>query len=70
VPQTAEFDIEYRVDSDPSFNTNYAYQANGRIHTWNDSNSTVNPKMPFSWDIDPGSGNDVVLAYEVYPVHG
>lgn len=63
-----EWRFEYRVASDPSFNANYGLQDGGVIQNWNDSTGSAIVKVPLNWSIDPGSGNDVSVEWELFPV--
>lgn len=63
--QTTNLYVEVGVDSDPSFNANYAWDYTWG-EAWDDTNSEKDVTVDATWDTDPGSGNDVVLDYRIY----
>jgi len=63
--ETANLYVEVGVDSDPSFNANYAWSYTWS-EAWDDANQQVDVDISATWDTDPGSGNDVTLDYRIY----
>jgi len=62
--QTDRYDILLHVDSDPSFDADYAFSWS-YDHVWDDTNSNVDLTITVNWQTDPGSGNDVTLRWTV-----
>lgn len=63
--QTLPVDVKVYPNTDPSWTGDYAYNLEtSRI--WDDTNSQVDIECTVTWDIDPGSGNDLTLGYEVF----
>ena len=65
--QDESLTIDVYVDSDPSFNANYAFNYDYSLQ-WDDANSQLDLLLTVNWDTDPGSGNDVTLRVEVNKV--
>jgi len=65
--QTANLHVELGVDSDPSFAADYAFSYTWTTY-WDDANQELDVIIDATWDTDPGSGNDVVLDFEVYEI--
>jgi hypothetical protein len=62
--QTLDYWLTVHVDSDPSFNADYAFNYD-YYHQWDDSDSQLDINLIVNWDTDPGSSNDVTLRWEV-----
>jgi len=62
--QDLNYWLTVHVDSDPSFNADYAFNYD-YYHQWDDSDSQLDIELIVNWDTDPGSGNDVSLRWEV-----
>jgi len=56
--------VDVYLESEPSFSTDYAFNYDYALK-WDDTNNQMNLLITVNWDIDPGSGNDIVLRAEV-----
>lgn len=56
--QTAMFDTQVAMATDPAWNGDYAYNYDVSRH-WDDANGQLDVDITFNWDEDPGAGNDI-----------
>lgn len=63
--QTSGFRVVIGVDSDPSFNADYAFNWDHSV-VWDDSDSSWDVTITVNWDTDPGNNNDVTADYRIY----
>jgi hypothetical protein len=57
--------VLYSTDAS-SFNADYALNASTPSKRWDSTNSELDVDLTFTWDTDPGAGNDVSISYAVY----
>jgi hypothetical protein len=62
--QLVDYWLVVYVDADPAFDADYAFNFD-YIHQWDDDAGQLDLDLVVNWDIDPGSGNDVTLRWEV-----
>lgn len=62
--QLVDYWLVVYVDADPAFSADYAFNFD-YIHQWDDDAGQLDLDLVVNWDIDPGSGNDVTLRWEV-----
>lgn len=62
--QLEDFIVVVKVDSDPAFSSDYAFNKDV-THYWDDSDGEIDIVLTVNWDTDPGAGNDVTLRYRV-----
>lgn len=62
--QTYPLFVFVSVDSDPSWNADYAFNYDWGP-AWDDANSHLDMNLTVNWDTDPGSGNDLTLSWQV-----
>lgn len=65
--QTKNLHLELGVNSDPSFNADYAFDYE-KYYQWDDANQELDIQIDVTWITDPGSGNDIDLDYEIYEI--
>jgi len=63
--QTSAFRIVVGVNSDPSFDADYAFNYDFSA-IWDDSDGSWDIEITVNWDTDPGSSNDITAFYRVY----
>jgi len=62
--QTQQWLLTVYVDSDPAFSADYAFDI-AATHRWDDSQGQLDIPLTVDWQVDPGAGNDLTLAWEV-----
>ena len=64
--ETLKFEVIHAPDASPSWSADYAYNLD-HSRVYDSANGEVDADLVATWDVDPGAGNDLTLAYQIVP---
>ena len=64
--ETRKFEVIHAPDESPGWAADYAYNLD-MSRVYDAANGEVNADLVATWDVDPGAGNDLELAYQLAP---
>ena len=64
--ETLKFEVIHAPDSSPTWSADYAYNLD-MSRVYDSANAEVDADLVATWDVDPGAGNDLTLAYQLVP---